>query len=892
MSTDRLLRASDWLFRLLVKLYPQDFRDDLGESLVETYRDRARRALKEGGVVRLSGVWMSAMKDSLVSGPGEHHRPAAWWRRGGNWGRDIQVARRRLLRAPGMVLAVVGTLTVGLGAFAVVYTAIQKIVIDPMPYSNPDDLYFVWRDYRAYFDLDRGWLGGTDVAALDKAGGVIEGAVGLGRQQMTFAQREGTESMQVPVMITTPNLFRVLGVAPAKGRDFLPTEVGPSRPPIIILTHQLWQRLGGQDSILNTDVRLNGQPYTVIGIMPEDFVFHRNSSLGPPQSADAFVPFAVDLATTNPQAGSYAGLIRVKPGTTPDTVSAAVAQVGAMVDKRDMQSRGLKLYPVGMKADLISRVRPVLVVLGFAALFLVLVLMVNLASVLLSRAAAREREFAVSRALGANGFAIARATMFEGALLGLLGGIAATIVAIWGTQAMVAMAPLDLPRREAVAITPGIGAVVIGVGVLLGLLAAIAPAVWASRSTLSTLLAATAVRGGGGHGRWRRGMVVVQVALSLVLLTAGGLVVRSFEKLLSADPGFNPDGLLTLRVPMPQQFIPEAADAVATQDRIIRALQAIPGVTGVSATTALPLSAAASQTTVQIPGAPGNTGNRDQDSPLVDYMGVRAGYTDVMGMRVVEGRAFDPVRRPDVREAMIDTHVARQFFPSGSPLGAKIPFGGDNQFVTVVGVVEQARMYDVHQDDRPQLYLRVEDWQQRTLYYTVRTTRDPMSIASEVRAAIRDINPQLAVAEVQPMTDIVSGSLRQQRTSAVLIAGFAIGALMLTSMGLFAVVSGTVTRRRHELSLRLALGADHGQVLRQVLREGLTVVALGLLIGAPGIYLASGLLKGVLTGVPMWDPLTLTAVGLGLGIVALAACYVPARRVLAIQPAEMLRQDA
>ena len=892
MSSDFLLRASDRLFRLLVKFYPQDFRDELGESVVETYRDRARRALKEGGVLRLSGVWMSALKDSLVSGPGEHHRPAAWWRRGGNWGRDIEVARRRLMRSPAMVLAVVATLTVGLGAFAVVYTAIQKIVIDPMPYRDPDNLYFVWRDYRAYFDLDRGWLGGTDVAALDKAGGVIEGAAGLARQQTTFAVREGTESMQVPVMTTTPNLFSMLGVAPARGRDFLPAEVGPGRPPVVILTHQLWQRLGGQDSILNTDVRLNGQPFSVIGIMPEDFVFHRNSSLGPPQSADAFITFPIDLATTNPQAGSYAGLIRVKPGTTPDAVAAAVAQVGSMVDKRDMQSRGLKLYPVGMKGDLIARVRPVLVVLGFAAVFLVLVLMVNLASVLLSRAAAREREFAVSRALGANSLAIARATMFEGALLGLVGGISATIAAIWGTQAMIAMAPLDLPRREAVAITPGIAAVVIGVGILLGLVAAIAPAVWASRSTLSTLLSATAVRGGGGHGRWRRGMVVVQVALSLVLLTAGGLVVRSFEKLLSADPGFNPEGLLTLRVPMPAQFVPQAADAIATQDRITRALEGIAGVTGVSATSALPLSAGASQTTIQIPGAPGNTGNQDQDRPLVDHMAIRAGYTDVMGMRVVEGRTLDPIRRPDVREALIDTHVARKFFPSGSALGAKIPFGGENQFLTVVGVVEQARLYDVHRDDRPQLYWRAEDGQSRNLYFVVRTTREPAGLAGEVRAAIRDINPQLAVAELQPMTDIVSGSLRQQRTSAVLIAGFALGALMLTSMGLFAVVSGTVTRRRHELSLRLALGADHGTVLRQVLREGLTVVAIGLLIGAPGIYLASGLLKGVLTGVPMWDPLTLTAVGLGLGIVALAACYVPARRVLAIQPAETLRQDA
>ena len=262
-----------------------------------------------------------------------------------------------------------------------------------------------------------------------------------------------------------------------------------------------------------------------------------------------------------------------------------------------------------------------------------------------------------------------------------------------------------------------------------------------------------------------------------------------------------------------------------------------------------------------------------------------------MGMRIVSGRAFDPNRTSGVLEGLIDTHVAAKFFPAGSPLGAKIPWG-DNQSVTIVGVVDQARLYDVHEDGRPQVYLRAEDWGYRSLFYIVRTTRDPASLVSEARTAVRGVNAQLAVADIRPMTEIVGTSLRQQRTSAVLIAGFALGALMLTSMGLFAVVSGTVTRRRHELSLRLALGADYGRVLRLILREGVVVVAIGLLIGAPGIYLASGLLRGVLVGVSVWDPATLAAVAAGLALVASAACYIPARRVMRIQPAETLRQDA
>ena len=251
--------------------------------------------------------------------------------------------------------------------------------------------------------------------------------------------------------------------------------------------------------------------------------------------------------------------------------------------------------PVGLKPDLVADVRPALVVLGASGALLLLVLVVNLSSVLLSRAAQREQEFAVSRALGANGLAVARAMLIEGAVLGLIGGVAGTLVAVWGTQTLVALAPLDLPRREAVAVDWIIIVAVIGVSVLLGLLAAAAPAMWAARTSLASMLAASAVRGGGGHGRMRRSLVAAQVGLSLVLLCAGALIVRSFERLLVTDPGFRAAGVLTLRVPMPSQIVPQATDAIAIQDRISAALTALPGVTGVSAASALPLTSGANQ---------------------------------------------------------------------------------------------------------------------------------------------------------------------------------------------------------------------------------------------------------------------------------------------------------
>ncbi len=891
MNRERLLALSDRWFRLLRRLYPPDFRDDMGDAFVEAYRDSARDALKRGGIVRLVTVWIRAVADSLRNGPGERVRPAVSWRRAGNWGRDAELATRRLIRAPALTLAMVGTLTVGLGLFAVVYTVVQRVLIDRMPYKNADDLYFVWRDYGPIFDLKRGWLSGPDVAELQKAGGIIEGAAGIGRQLATFAMREGADPTEISILVVSPNLFDLLGVQPALGRGFAPSEVGPNRPPVIVLTHDLWNRLGADPNVLGTTVRVNGQPNTVIGVMPPTFSFVRNASLGAPQRGDAFITFSNHLAEANPRGGSYAGLIRARHGTLAPAVADVVSAIGKVIDKRDFQSRGLNLYPVGLKPDLVSPVRPALLVLGFAGALLVLVLMGNLASVLLARAAQREHEFAVSRALGANSAAVVRATLFEGGVLGLVGGAAAAAVAIWGTRALVALAPLDLPRRDVIAVDWRIAMVVLATGAVLGLLAAIAPAVWAARATLSSLLAASAVRGGGGHGRMRRALVVGQVTLCLILLTTGGLVVRSFDRLLRADPGFRPEGVLAVRVPIPQPFVPDAANVIALQDRIERALTTIPGVTGVSATSVLPLTAGASQNTLGIPGAPGNTGDAARDNPLVDIIGARANYVDVMGLRLVAGRSFNTERHEGVREAVIDSLLARQFFPTGNPIDVSIPYGEKGaQPLTIVGVVDQARLYDVHQDGRPQIYIRAEDWGYRTLMFTIRTTRVPSSLVPDARAAIRAIDPRLALSDVRTMEEVVGNALRRQRISAVLISGFGLGALLLAAMGLFGVVSGSITRRRHELAIRLAIGADHRRLLWLVLAEGAALVGTGLLIGAPGIYAAGRLLRGALVGVSPLDAVTLLSVTVGLSLVTMIACYVPARRVLRIDPAQSLRQ--
>jgi putative ABC transport system permease protein len=659
----------------------------------------------------------------------------------------------------------------------------------------------------------------------------------------------------------------------------------------MVLTHELWNRLGADPTIIGKEVRLNGRPHTVIGVLPQGFNFLRSDSDGLAQRADAYSNLRVNLTEASPNFADYSALIRARSGTPASAVAAAVGAVGRVIDARDFDGRGLGLYSVGLKSDLVQRVRPALRALAAAGIVLALMLMVNLASVLFARAAQREREFAIARALGAGDAAVARGTVVEGALFGLAGGAFGVLTATYATRALVALAPLDLPRRDTIALDLGVAAVVIGVGLLLGLCAAAGPALWAVRSSLSSLLASSAVRGGGAQGRLRRGMILAQVALSLVLLDSGALVARSFEQLLETDPGFRPHGVFTVRVRTPPAFVPDS-EVVAFQDRVANALASVPGIKRVSGVAALPLTATVTYaaTTLSIPGAAGNTGNAERDTVVTDVIGARPGYFEVMGMRLVAGRTFEQSAEPSVDEALVDTVFARRFFPGVNPVGMKIPSGGDP--FTVVGVVRQARLYDLHQDGHPQVYFRISQRQfQRALFYVLATDRDPRTLLAEVRSAVHRVDSRVAVGDARTMQEIVDNALRQQRTGATLLGALALGALLLAAMGIFGVAAGSVTQRHHELAVRLAVGAQHGGVLRLVVREAAMLVGGGVIIGVPAVLAAGGLLRGALVGVSPFDPLTLLGTALGLALITLAAGYLAARRALTIDPAELLRKE-
>ncbi|MBM3798326.1 MAG: hypothetical protein FJW31_30780 [Acidobacteria bacterium] len=370
----RLLAASERWFRLLQHLYPRDFRDEMGQAQVETYMDCAR-----GGRHSLWALWIRALTEAPWNGAAERLRPAASWRRPGDWGRDIELAGRRLARSPVFAVTAIGTLTAGLGLFAVAYTVVQRVLLDPMPYKNPGDLYYVWRDYGPISHVKRGALAGTDIAELQKSSPVIESVSALQPYLGgIFALREGGEPMEIAVTRVSPNFFDLLSLTPVLGRRFAPDEVGPGRQ-VMILTHDFWNRLGADTEIAGKEVRFQGRPFTVVGVLGPDFHFVRNNPAAPPQRVEAFTSFEFHVAETNLRQGGYAGLIRARRGASPEQVAIAVKAAGRAIDERDFAGRGLQLYPVELKADVISRIQPALVVLGAAGLVLLIMLMVNLA---------------------------------------------------------------------------------------------------------------------------------------------------------------------------------------------------------------------------------------------------------------------------------------------------------------------------------------------------------------------------------------------------------------------------------------------------------------------------------------------------------------------------------
>ena len=803
----------------------------------------------------------------------------------------LRHASKRLLRAPTFTLVTILSVGFGAGAFASILSVVEGALLEAPPYREPDRLVWVWRNY-TWFTFPRGWLGGPDIAYLRERTEAFESIVAFDADDTNVTDMDGGSPEEVDVLLASAEFFDVLGVRPLLGRGFAAGESDAQAQGVVVLGYDLWQRrYGGDPGMIGRDILLYGSPQRVIGVMPRGFRFVMHASLGDPVAADLYANLQTDLAAESPGRGAFAAMARVRAGAE-SRVQPALDAVAERLDTESFGSRGLRLWSIGLREDLSAPVRPELAALFGAGTFLLLALAASLATLMVARAADRARDVALRSALGAGRLGSVLDLLGESVIVCVAGCLLGLAIAPLALDALLSMAPPSLPGIEAIGVDGSVIAITLVTCLLLGLGAAIGPALGVARRPVWTGLRATGPRAGGSSdaSRVRSVLVTVQVALSLMLLVGAGLLGRSMSALLRVDPGFDANGVLTVRVPLSGADYPDAASAAAFHATLRDRLAAQPGVHHAGAIDALPLAGGTNQTSIAFPNAPGNSGDATTDRPLIDYFRTSPEWFASLGIAVIDGRPIDTRdQSASAGVAVIDETLARRFFPSSSPVGHRMAVDADT--VTIIGVARHARFYNVFSDDRGMVWLPATQRVAGTMYYALRTDREPLSLLEPVRAVLRQLDASIPLTDVQSMTAVVRASLGQHQLSLVLIGGFAFGALVLAVMGIYGVVANSVVRRTHEFGVRLALGAERRGIVALALGGGLRVIAAGLAIGLIGALLASRVLDSLLFGLRAGDPLTFAAVATLLGAVGVLACLIPGWRAARIPPAEALRTD-
>lgn len=812
-------------------------------------------------------------------------------------GHALAMARRRPLATALATLA----LALGIGANSALFTVVHGVLLRPLPYGAPDDLVMVWSsnpreqkpitvvspaNFLDYRD------GVKDLADLEAFMSFVSNG------QLTTA--EGTE--QVLVVNTGSRLFDVLRRTPIAGRTFTAADTEA-----VIVSYGYWQRrFGGDPSVVGRVLTIDGQPRTVVGVMPDDFVFPYSTMLGPDgfttrTGVDVWAAWAPERDPFATRGGRlvrnvhYLAVVgRRHPGVDTaqlaarlDTVARQLAQ--AYPDSND----GWGTVVVPLHEQAVGTVRPALLLL-FAGVSLVLLMAgVNVAGLALAQSVARSRELAVRAALGAGRGRLMRQFLTEAVLLSLAGATLALLAVTWGVRGLVALAPATIPRLAEVRADATVLAVTLGVAVITGLAIGLVPALAASRPDLCEALQ-DGGRGAAGASpatrRLRGALVIGEVALAVLLSAGAVLLLRSFTSLLSVDPGFAPSGLLTMQVTLPARLT--TADArLAYYDELFERLRALPGVVAAGGTTRLPLGSTSVSTTIDVEGQP----RPDAELPEVQFRRAVDDFFGAMRMPITRGRGFTREDGPQALPvAVINEAMAARLFPAGDAVGRRIrtgPTPARNPWMTVVGVVGNVRHTGLDQTPAPELYIPHRQGPPVTPFLVLRTSGSPEAIVDTVRAGLRDFDRALTLFDVRTMLDVRAESVAPRRFVLTLVAGVGLLALVLAAVGVYGVMALVVGERTRELGVRLALGAAPGVVLRMVLAQAARLALAGIVAGLGAAALLSPLLVPQLYGVRAHDPITFAAVPLALLAIAALAAYAPARRAMRIDPARAMRES-
>ncbi len=815
---------------------------------------------------------------------------------------DLRYAVRRLRQAPGFTLLAVLTLGLGIGANTAVFSVVNTVLLRPLPYTDPDRLTLIWTNFG--IDLPQNWLSGPEFDELREFNTTFQE---VGVVVPTTASMVGAgEPEQLDVAAASGAFFSVLDVEPQIGRLTTEADDYGAADKVLVLSDGFWKRRFGADpGIIGTTLNLDGQVFTVVGVLPSGFeILHPDAQF--PKSVDVWVPlvplfaslYGLNDYSDAPRAShGLRGFGRLKPGVTLARAQADMdAVAGAIREKSpeyyDFDGWGITV--LSMHGDLVEDVRPALIVLLGAVGFVLLIACVNVANLMLVRAAGRQREIAVRAALGAGRRRLIRQLLTESVTLGVVGGLLGLALAVVLVRMVTAFAPANLPRGEETALDVGVLLFTLVVSVVTGLVFGLLPALFAGREDLVESLK----EGGRGASaglrgrRVRTGLVVAEVALALVLLAGAGLMVRSFGRLLDSDAGYNPKNVLTLHVPLPMSTGGERA--VTFWDQLLTRTAALPGVVSAGAISQLPLSGSTMSGTTRIEKS--ETVPEDQRAWEVDRRVVSPDYFRAMGVPVLRGRAFSEAdNRAGQPVAIVDEVFVRHFWPNEDPIGQRIAINrdadGELLWREVVGVVAHSRHNSIAAVGREQAYFPHKQYPSARMYLAVRTAVEPLSLARAVQREVWSLDGSQPVADVQTMEARVTAALAQPRFALLLLSSFAFLAIAMAAVGIYGVISYSVSQRSHEIGIRMAVGADRGTVVSYVMRQGLAVVALGLLLGAAAALGLTRLLGGLLYEVSASDPLTYAAGILLLSVVAALACGLPALRAARFQPVEVLRRE-
>ena len=804
---------------------------------------------------------------------------------------DLAYGFRMLRKSPSLTAVILIMLTLGIGANTAVFTVFEAILLRPLGYENPKQLVQIW-ETRTEGAFQQQPFSYPDYQDIKRLNNVFSSIGGYSRNSVTLSGKDGAE--QVPVAVATADFFETLGVRPILGRTFQLADEHEKKSLSIVLTYGAWQRRFGKDpKVIGKTLMMNGEVATIIGVLPNSFVF------APGQSADFWTWFQADEWRSRRNAHWMYPVARLKPGVTLQQAQSEVQSLSRQLEKQYPDSNAkVSTELIDLREQIVGPMQPVLVAVMGAIAFVLLITCANVAGLLMARSVPRQREISIRLALGARSLRIARQLLTESVLLALIGGSGGVLIAYWAVPLLVSVLPenilLATPQLQGLAVNTGVLWFALTLSVLTGILFGLAPVIQTFKRSLRAELQ-EAGRGsvGSAHRRIRNALVISEMALAVVLLVGAGLMLKSLNRVLRADPGFNTRNLLTGSLSLPEKKYPDGASQLAFQQRLLQTINRLPGVEQAGAVTVVPMSGQSNTSRFDVEGHPKSSGGEEYEanSPTVTQ-----NYFSVMGIPLRAGRFFNSQdRETSPHVVIVNQTLADMVFPHQNAVGKRINFTYTNEthYLEIVGVVGNENVNSLDAPATPIVYDCYEQNPNPYFNFVIRTTKEPATLAASVTRVVHELEPEAPVFALSSMSDIISDSpmMMLRAYPAYLIGGFATLALVLAALGLYGVLAYSVAQRTRELGVRMALGAQRRDLLRMVVNNGLKLALIGIGLGIVGGLLVARLIASLLFGVAATDLTTFISVGVALFVAALAASYIPALRATRVDPMVALRYE-